>query len=69
MRAIFFTCFSFTLCSVAIGIYGCRQEFPENWMFAGFCLLFGLWMGFVAMAPRVAAFLPRGWHREHQTWA
>ncbi len=69
VRGIFFTYFSFTLGSVAIGIYGCRTDMPESGLFAGFCLLFALWMGFVAVAHRVAAFLPHGWHREHQNWA
>ena len=69
VRAIFFTYFIFTLLSVAVGVQACRIGGKEPAIFAGFCVLFALWMGFVAMAPRVAAFLPRGWHREHQTWA
>jgi hypothetical protein len=38
-------------------------------MFGGFCVLFALWTGFVAVAHRVVRYLPQGWRREHQTWA
>ena len=68
VRAIFFTYFTFTLLSVAVGVEACRAGVPESGMFAGFCLLFVLWMVFVALAHRIAAYLPHGWQHKHQTW-
>ena len=69
VRAIFFTYFTFTLLSVAGSVTVCRMGVPEPVMFGGFCVLFALWMGFVAVAHRVVRYLPQGWRREHQTWA
>lgn len=69
VRAIFFTYFTFTVLSVAAGVVACRVGQPESVLFVGFCALFAAWMAFVALAPRIAGHLPRGWHREHQTWA
>ncbi|MEY4375478.1 MAG: hypothetical protein RJB26_28, partial [Pseudomonadota bacterium] len=69
VRAIFFTYFCFSVLSVAVGVLGCRSGASEAWLFAGFGLLFAGWMGFVAAAPRVARYLPHGWHRHHQSWA
>ena len=69
VRAIFFTYFTFTLLSVAGGVAACRVGVHEPVMFGGFGLLFVLWMGFVAVAHRIAPYLPDGWHHEHQTWA
>jgi len=68
VRAIFFTYFTFTLLSVAVSVAACRTGVHESVMFGGFCALFALWMGFVAMAHRVIHYLPQGWRREHQTW-
>ena len=69
VRAIFFTYFTFSVLSVAGGVWACRADHPESWLFAGFGGLFAFWMGFLALAPRIAGHLPHGWHREHQTWA
>ena len=69
VRAIFFTYFTFTLLSVAVSVAARRTGVHEPAMFGGFCLLFALWLGFVAVAHRVVIYLPQGWRREHQTWA
>ena len=63
VRAVFVGYLLFSLFGVSVAVVGAKGGLPESLLGGGFCVLFGVWVLIVKLAPRLARWLPESWQR------
>lgn len=66
VRLTFFIYFVVSIGSAIIGVVAWRQGVVEPLMFGTFVMFFAAWLGFIAIAPRIAAALPMWLRRDEE---